>query len=125
VVDAAMPKGLLDIASCVNHDSHMVEIVKSSTFDAWLSGLRDRKAVARILLRIERLAHGNPGDVKPVGEGISELRIDHGPGYRIYWMRKGRVLIVLLCGGNKATQDADILAAKRIAAQWRAQSLER
>ncbi len=62
----------------------MVEIIKSSTFDAWLCGLRDRKAAVRVQVRIERLASGNLGDVKPVGEGISELRIDYGPGYRVY-----------------------------------------
>ena len=103
----------------MNYDSRMVEVIKSSTFDAWLSGLRDRKAAVRVQVRIERLANGNVGDVKPAGEGISELRIDYGPGYRVYWMRKGVAFVVLLCGGDKSTQDTDIKAAKRIAAEWK------
>jgi putative addiction module killer protein len=74
----------------------MVEIVKSATFDRWLRKLRDRRAAARVLVRIDRLAAGNPGDVKPVGSGISEVRIDYGPGYRVYYLQEGQRLIVLL-----------------------------
>lgn len=96
----------------------MVEIVRSDTFDGWLRGLRDRQARARILVRIDRLAAGNPGDIKPVGGGVSEIRIDYGPGYRLYLMQKGTVLVVLLAGGEKSTQVADIARAKAIAQEW-------
>ncbi|MFU8776723.1 MAG: type II toxin-antitoxin system RelE/ParE family toxin [Roseovarius sp.] len=96
----------------------MYDLIKSETFDRWLSGLRDRNAKARIEVRIRRLGLGNPGDVKPVGEGVSEMRIDYGPGYRVYFQQRGAVLIILLCGGDKKTQDKDILTAKSIAAQW-------
>ena len=77
------------------------------------------RARARIQMRLDRLALGNPGDVRPVGEGISEMRIDYGPGYRVYFCHQGGALIVLLCGGNKATQAADIGNAKVIAARWK------
>lgn len=97
----------------------MPAIVRSSTFDAWLSQLRDAQAKARILVRITRLSLGNPGDVKPVGQGISEMRIDHGPGYRVYFKQRGKELILLLCGGNKSTQAQDIADAQKIAAQWK------
>jgi len=96
----------------------MYELIKSGTFDRWLSNLRDRRAKARIEVRIRRLGLGNPGDVKPVGEGISEMRIDYGPGYRVYFQQRGPVLIILLCGGDKKTQGKDILTAKNIAAHW-------
>lgn len=72
-------------------------------------------------MRIDRLAGGNPGDVRPVGEGVSEMRISYGPGYRVYFIRRGAVLVVLLCGGDKSTQARDIEAAKTIAAQWKEQ----
>lgn len=97
----------------------MVEIIQSETFRRWLSELADARARIRIQARIDRLGFGNPGDVKPVGEGLSELRIDYGPGYRVYFMHRGALLIVLLCGGDKRTQRADIKRAKVIAAQWR------
>jgi putative addiction module killer protein len=97
----------------------MVEVVKSSVFDSWLSGLRDRQAKARILVRIERLSLGNPGDVKPVGGGISEMRVDYGAGYRVYYMQRGELLIIILAGGDKSTQDVDIETAKAIAAEWK------
>ena len=97
----------------------MVEIFKSATFDAWLSGLRDRRVAVRVQVRIDRLAAGNAGDVKPVGDGISEIRIDQGPGYRVYFMQRGAVIVVLLCGGDKSTQEADIRTAKRIAQDWK------
>jgi putative addiction module killer protein len=80
-------------------------------FTDWLSGLRDRQAQARILVRLERLELGNFGDCKPVGAGVSELRIDWGPGYRVYFGRDGRTVVVLLCGGDKRKQDADIKKA--------------
>jgi len=90
----------------------MIEIRQTETFAAWLDGLRDVQAVARIEVRIRRLSLGNPGDVKPVGEGVSELRIDYGPGYRVYFIRRGTLVVLLLCGGDKRTQDRDIAAAK-------------
>ena len=97
----------------------VLEIQKSATFDAWLSGLRDSKARARILTRIDRLAHGNPGDVKPVGGGVSEMRIDYGPGYRVYYQQRGPVIAVLLCGGDKSTQDRDIKQAIEVSQEWK------
>lgn len=107
------------IASWRNYSCHMVELIRSWLFDDWLSGLRDRRAKVRIAARLDRLAVGNPGDVKPVGGGISELRINYGPGYRVYYMTRSKVLIVLLCGGDKSTQDADIKQAKALADQWK------
>ena len=81
--------------------------------------LRDHQARARIQVRMRRLSLGNPGDVKPVGEGISEMRIDYGPGYRVYFMRRGPVVVALLCGGDKGSQERDIALAKAIAVQWK------
>lgn len=96
----------------------MIAIVKSSTFDAWLGDLRDRAGRTRILVRIDRLAAGNPGDHKSLGNGVSEMRITFGPGYRVYYIARGPLLIVLLAGGDKSTQAADIVRAKIIAAEW-------
>jgi len=97
----------------------MLELIKSTTFDRWLCGLRDPKAAGRIQVRLDRLSMGNFGDVKPVGGGISELRIDYGPGYRVYLLQRGRQVVVLLCGGDKSTQNKDIQQARAIAAQWK------
>ncbi len=97
----------------------MIEIIKSATFESWLIGLKDRQARLRVILRIERLSAGNPGDVKPVGAGVSEMRLDYGPGYRVYFMQRGALVIVLLAGGDKRTQDADIKRAIKIASQWK------
>jgi len=91
------------------------EIRKTDTYARWLDGLRDIHARARILARVERLAAGNPGDVKPVGESVSELRIDYGPGYRVYFTTRGRTVIILLAGGDKRTQATDIKRALRLA----------
>ena len=93
----------------------MVEIRKTELFAKWIDALEDIRARARILVRIERLAAGNPGDVKPVGEGVSELRIDYGPGYRVYYTQRGRSAVILLAGGGKRTQDKDIKTALRLA----------
>lgn len=93
----------------------MIEIHKTEQFAQWIDELRDLAARARIQVRIERLASGNPGDAKPVGEGVSELRIDCGPGYRVYFTMRGRELIVLLAGGDKSTQSTDIKTAIRLA----------
>lgn len=97
----------------------MVELIRSATFDRWLTGLQDRRAVARIAARLDRLAGGNPGDVQPVGNGVSELRIHYGPGYRVYFLQRGPVMIVLLCGGYKSSQEKDIIQAKALAAEWK------
>jgi putative addiction module killer protein len=93
----------------------MIEIRKTEVFGEWIDGLRDIKARARILVRVERLATGNPGDVKPVGEGVSEMRINCGPGYRVYFKRRGQELIILLAGGDKRTQTKDIRTALELA----------
>jgi len=93
----------------------MLEIRKTEAYARWLDGLRDIRARARVLARVERLVIGNPGDVKPVGEGVSELRIDYGPGYRVYFTMHGRTVIILLAGGEKRTQASDIKTALRLA----------
>ena len=93
----------------------MILIQQTEAYAKWFSGLRDRVARARIDVRIRRLSLGNPGDAKPVGDGVSELRVDHGPGYRIYFIQRGEVVIVLLAGGDKSTQDKDIRNAKALA----------
>ena len=93
----------------------MLEIRKTETFAKWLDGLRDIHARARVQVRIERLAGGNPGDVRLIGEGVSELRIDYGPGYRVYFKKHGREVVILLAGGDKRTQSADIKTALRLA----------
>lgn len=97
----------------------MLEIIKSDAFEGWLLGLRDRMARLRIQVRIDRMAGGNFGDVKPVRDGIQELRIDHGPGYRVYFIRTGPVVVVLLGGGDKRTQDVDIASAVVLAKRWK------
>jgi len=93
----------------------VIEIRKTDVFAQWLDDLTDLRARARIQARIERLAGGNPGDVKPAGEGVSELRIDYGPGYRVYFKRRGQKLIILLAGGDKSSQAKDIKKAQRLA----------
>jgi putative addiction module killer protein len=93
----------------------MFEICKTQTFGQWLDELLDIQARARVLARIKRLEEGNAGDVKPVGEGVSEMRINYGPGYRVYFVRYGRQVIVLLAGGTKRTQSSDIKTALRLA----------
>ncbi len=93
----------------------MSEIRRTEVFAEWLDALRDIQARARVQARIARLAGGNPGDVAPVGEGVSELRINYGPGYRVYFKQRGRELIILLAGGDKSTQAKDIKAALRLA----------
>lgn len=94
----------------------MVYIVaKSRVYTEWFHGLRDQVAKGRITARIDRFAKGNPGDVRPVGQGVSEMRIDHGPGYRVYYKQTGDVIFLLLCGGDKSTQDRDIKTALRMA----------
>ena len=93
----------------------MIEVRQTDRFKAWLSGLRDERARARILKRLDRAEQGNLGDAAPVGDGVSEMRIFYGPGYRLYFVQRGKELIVLLCGGDKSTQGSDIEEARAIA----------
>lgn len=93
----------------------VIEVRKTDTFARWLDGLPDLRARARIQVKIERLAAGNPGDAKPVGEGVSEMRIAYGPGYRVYYKKRGRALVILLAGGDKTSQARDIQVALRLA----------
>jgi putative addiction module killer protein len=95
----------------------MIEVVQSRTFKSWFEGLRDRMGQKRILVRIGRLERGAFGDAKSVGEGVSELRIDHGPGYRLYFTRRGQAVVVLLCGGDKDSQARDVGVARQMAAE--------
>lgn len=97
----------------------MFEIIQSATFARWLATLKDRQARMRIHARLDRVALGNFGDAEPIGEGLSELRIHHGPGYRLYYMQRGMRVVVMLCGGDKSSQARDIEQAKRIAQEWR------
>ncbi len=93
----------------------MIEIGQTDTYLNWFASLRDRQARARIDIRIRRLSVGNSGDVKPIGQGVSELRIDYGPGYRVYFIQRGETLILLLAGGDKRSQDRDIKTALNLA----------
>jgi putative addiction module killer protein len=101
----------------VSYKIQAFEVQKTDEFDSWLSALADQRAGAKIVSRVERLGLGNPGDVKPVGEGISEMRLAYGPGYRIYYKQTGKTIVLILCAGDKSTQDNDIKRAKQIAAQ--------
>lgn len=100
-----------------HHHSPVAVILTTAVFDRWFERLRDRKAAARVQARIDRAEMGNLGDCKPVGGGVSEMRIDHGPGYRVYFVQRGHELIILLAGGEKGSQDKDIEAAKALAKQ--------
>ena len=93
----------------------MLEVRQTATYSEWFSSLRDRAAKIRIDIRIRRLSVGNPGDVKPVGEGVSELRVNYGPGYRVYFVQRNELYVVLLAGGDKSSQDQDIRQAKALA----------
>ena len=95
----------------------MIEVRQTDEFRTWLRGLRDGKAAARITARIRRFEQGNPGDTRPVGSGVMELRVDYGPGYRAYYVRHGSVVVILLCGGDKRTQRRDIERAQSLAAE--------
>jgi len=99
----------------MGYNPSMIEIRKTEVYARWIDGLRDIRARARILARVERLATGNPGDAEPVGEGVSELRIHYGPGYRVYYTQRGQELVILLAGGDKRTQARDIKTALRLA----------
>lgn len=99
----------------------MLEIKQTATYRKWQSKLKDQRAKALIAARVFRLANGQPGDVKPVGQGVGELRIHFGPGYRVYFCQRGNEVLLLLCGGDKSSQARDIEAAIQLAAQWRQQ----
>ena len=101
------------------YNAGMVEIVESDTFKRWVRRLRDHSAVAKINARLRKVSIGNFGDTRPIGDGISEMRIHYGPGYRIYFIREGSKVVVLLCGGDKGSQQRDIEHAKRLAQDWR------
>jgi putative addiction module killer protein len=108
IIQIAKPKN-------VPYMEHMISVCQTETFQKWFEGLRDRQAQKHILVRVGRLERGHFGDVKPVGEGISELRIKHGPGYRLYLIRREQEVVLLLCGGDKDSQSRDIRAAKQLA----------
>ena len=108
-----------DICPVDHYSVHIIEVIRSGVFDEWLSGLRDRRAMVRIAVRLDRPASGNPGDTAPVGGGVSELRIDYGPGYRVYFLRRGPSRAVLPCGGEKASQGRDIRKARSLAGNWK------
>lgn len=96
----------------------MIKLTQTGTYRKWERNLKDERARAAIAARLFRLANGLAGDVAPAGDGISELRIHYGPGYRIYFQRRGQEIVILLCGGNKGTQDRDIRDAKQLAKDW-------
>jgi putative addiction module killer protein len=104
----------LDNSNAVLYKGHAFQLAETDEFHRWLGSLNDRRAMARIVDRLKRASNGNFGDVKPAGSGVSEMRIDYGPGYRVYFFRRGKELVILLCGGDKKTQDADIAKAKRL-----------
>lgn len=95
-----------------------MHVHRTEEFAAWLSGLRDKQGRAKILARIDRLEDGNPGKTRSVGAGVVEMKIDFGPGYRVYYIQRGQVMILLLCGGDKSSQTDDIKRAKALAIQW-------
>lgn len=97
----------------------MLTIQRTTAFITWLTKLKDRRAAARIAIRIDRFASGNPGQTRDLGQGLSEMKIDYGPGYRVYYMRRGEVVYLLLCGGDKSTQAKDIVEARRLAKELR------
>ncbi len=96
----------------------MYEIIQSETFERWLKGLKDRQAIMRILARLRRVSEGNLGDTRYLRDGVSEIKLDYGPGYRLYYLKTGSVVIVLLAGDDKSTQDSDIERAIRVAQDW-------
>jgi putative addiction module killer protein len=104
----------LDPAPNVLYKGQTFQLAETDVFHRWLGSLADRRAMARIVDRLKRASNGNFGDVKPAGSGVSEMRIDYGPGYRVYFFRRRKELVILLCGGDKKTQKADIAEAKRL-----------
>lgn len=102
----------------MNYSLQVIEVRQTEVYASWFRQLRDNKARFRILVRIRRLSMGNFGDLKSVGDGVSELRIDYGPGYRVYLQRRGSLLVLLLAGGSKKTQSTDIARARKLAKEW-------
>lgn len=96
----------------------MIEVVRTGEFETWLDKLKDLSGKGRIIRRLDRLAQGNPGDAQPIGKGLSELRLNFGPGYRVYYLQDGDTLILLLCGGDKSTQQKDIEKAHKLAKEY-------
>ena len=95
-----------------------LQVLRTEEFADWLTRLRDRQGRAKILARIDRLEDGNPGVIRSVGSGVMEIKIDFGPGYRVYYIQRGKILVVLLCGGDKSTQERDIKRAQELAIKW-------
>jgi len=110
-------RALVDNNGDVAYKLQMLDIKRTEEFSIWLGDLRDIRARAKVLARIDRLSLGNPGDVAPVGDGVSEMRIHYGPGYRVYYIQRGEEIVVLLCGGDKSSQGSDIRAAKKLASE--------
>lgn len=104
----------LDSSKAVLYKGHALQLAETDEFHHWLGSLADRRARARIIDRIKRASNGNFGDAKAVGSGVSEMRVDYGPGYRVYFFRRGKELVILLCGGDKKSQQADIANAVRM-----------
>ena len=115
IVVVALRQLSLDALSSIGYKTEMVEVRQTEEFSAWLHRLKDANAVARIVARIRRLEQGNPGDSKSVGQGLLEMRVDYGPGYRIYYLPRGTHIVILLCGGDKRTQQQDIKRARKLA----------
>ena len=111
-------KPSVDEGCVVAYTLQMPAIKRTDEFSGWLRDLRDIRARAKVLARIDRLSLGNPGDVAPVGDGVSEMRIHYGPGYRVYYVQRGEEIVILLCGGDKSSQASDIRAAKKLASEW-------
>ena len=107
---------IVDTYGGVNYSSHIIEVRQTPTFKVWFEKLADRRAIERIAQRLVRLEAGLLGDVKSIGGGVSELRVDYGPGYRVYFTQRGKLIVILLCGGDKGTQVRDIKTAKSLAA---------
>ncbi|GHT68630.1 addiction module antitoxin RelB [Spirochaetia bacterium] len=105
----------LDFPYSIGYTKNMITVRETEHFKTWIRAINDRQTKQIINARIRRISTGNFGDTKPVGDGISELRIDYGPGYRVYYIRRGDELVILLCGSDKSTQDETIKAAKKIA----------
>ena len=101
-------EGNISLKACVNYSSHMIQVLRTAAFDEWLQALRDQVAKKQVLARLTRLSLGNWGDCKPVGGEVTELRIDSGPGYRVYCWRNGEIVVIALGGGDKSTQQRDI-----------------
>lgn len=112
-----MPDAVGSPAS-VSYNRHVIEVVRTGEFETWLDKLKDLRSKGRILRRLDRLTQGNPGDVQPIGKGLSELRLNFGPGYRVYYLQDRDTLILLLCGGDKPTQQKDIEKAHELAEEY-------